>query len=109
MDEIAQRYSSHDGQPLVDCLPAFIPCQLLTVDVLVVERRELPSPVEFALKTCDVGLDTSQEIAAFLGFSERFMVILLEQMKSDEMIFSGIDGRISLLRRGKEALLLVRV
>ncbi len=104
MDEIAQRYSSHDGQPLVDYLPALIPCQLLTVDVLAVERRELPSPVEFVLKTCDVGLDTSQEIAAFLGFSERFMDILIEQMKSDEMVVIGIDGRISLLRRGKEAL-----
>lgn len=104
MDAIAQRYSSHDGQPLVDYLPVLIPCQLLTVDALVVERRELPSPVEFVLKTCDVGLGTSHEIAAFLGFSERFMDILIEQMKSEEMIISGIDGRISLLRRGKEAL-----
>lgn len=104
MDGVAQRYPSINGQPLLDYIPVLLPCQLLTIDALVMERRELPSTVEFVLKAVCAGLEDAGEISAFLGFNERFSAALIEQMKSEEMITGGVDGRISLLRKGKEAL-----
>jgi len=56
------------------------------------------------LKTIEAGLDAPPEIAGFLGFGDRFLAMVIDQMKSDEMIAGGINGRVGLLRRGKEAL-----
>lgn len=104
MDITSQQYPTCDGRPLVDYISVLLPCQILAVDALVVERRQLASPVEFVLKACKEGLDSPNDIGEFLGFNPRFTSLLIGQMKADEMIASEIDGRIRILRRGNEAL-----
>lgn len=104
MDITAQQYPTCEGRPLVDYISVLLPCQILAVDALIVERRQLASPVEFVLKTCKAGIESPDDIGEFLGFNPRFTNLLIEQMKADEMIASEIDGRIRILRPGKEAL-----
>lgn len=104
MDITAQQYPTCEGRPLVDYISVLLPCQILAVDALVVERRQLASPVEFVLKACKAGLESPNDIGEFLGFNQRFTDLLIGQMKADEMIVSEVDGRIRILRRGNEAL-----
>ena len=67
-------------------------------------RQELPSTVEFVLKVVRAGLVTEEEISAFLGFNERYSSALIGQMKAEELIAGSVDGRLGLMRKGKEAL-----
>jgi hypothetical protein len=103
-DSVAQRHPENEGRALVDYLPVLLPCQLLLVDALLVDRRPLPTPIEFFLKAIKGGLTTTEQIGGFLGFTETYAAKLSDQLKNEEFIIEDISGHLSILRRGKEAL-----
>ena len=101
-DSIAQRFPDNEGRALVDYIPVFLPCQILLVDALVIERHRISTPVEFVMKAIAAGIVNSEMVGDFLGLSKGYTTILIEQMKDDELIIGDGSGELVILPRGKE-------
>jgi hypothetical protein len=64
----ARRYSDHNpGYRLAYAGEAAVPVSLLTLDVLVQQRKKLPLVDEFVLRLADHGIDKIADMAAVLG------------------------------------------
>jgi hypothetical protein len=102
--EIAQRFDSYENQSLVDFFGVHIPCQILLVDTVGVERRRTPAMTEFILKSINAGLTNIKDVAGLLGLQLEFCTSLFHELQLGEYI--GIDGfgTYSVWKRGKELL-----
>lgn len=105
VDSVAQRYPQNDGRNLIDYVPIYLPCQILYLDALLIDRHPLPSPVEFILKAIQAGITIPEDIGNFLGFTDSYSIKLIEQMKNEEYIAGDINGNLKVLKRGSEALI----
>ncbi|WP_087750662.1 hypothetical protein [Paraburkholderia caledonica] len=103
-NESARRFDAIDGQALVDYFTVHLPVQLLTVDVIGLDRRPLPAPIEFCLRAIDAGLFERSDICAFLGVDVTYGEGLLQNLCDGEYIGKNAFGHYVLMRRGKEAL-----
>jgi hypothetical protein len=107
MSELAQtagRFDSNDDIALIDYFPVHLPVQLLTVDVVGIERRSIPAITEFCLKAIDAGLQDTPSIGGFLGVDPEYLAKLLTSLLRNEHVNRDAFGRFVLQRRGKELL-----
>jgi hypothetical protein len=107
-NEMARRFDKFDGQTLIDYFPLHLPAQLLTIDVVGMDRRPMPALTEFCLKAINSGLSEAAQITGFLGIEFAYGSQLLKDLVNAEFI--GIDpfGKYVLLRKAKEILQLGR-
>jgi hypothetical protein len=103
-NEIAQRLDSFDNESLVDFFPVHIPCQVLVVDTVGVERRATPAMTHFILRAVSVGLDSINAVAGMLGIDEEHCQVLMRDLELGEYIGAGPDGAYKIWRRGNEIL-----
>lgn len=85
-------------------LPAAIPYFLVRLTAICIERRELGVVREFALRALAVGLETSSDLAGFLGIDQQEMDLELDAMQSDMFIGKLASGGYHLLEKGKLAI-----
>lgn len=107
-NEIARRFDKFDGQTLIDYFPIHLPAQLLTIDVVGMDRRPIPALTEFCLRAINAGLSDAKQITGFLGVEFEYGSRLLKDLVDAEFI--GVDpfAQYVLLRKAKEILQLGR-
>ncbi|MDR5754998.1 MULTISPECIES: hypothetical protein [unclassified Caballeronia] len=103
-NESARRFDTFEGHALVDYFTVHLPVQLLAIDVIGLDRRPLPAPIEFCLRVIDSGLFEGGDICAFLGVDATYGESLLQSLCDGDYIGKNAFGHHVLLRRGKEAL-----
>lgn len=104
IDILAQQFHSYGDRSLADYFVAMLPCQILHMDTLIVEKRPLPTPTEFVLKAIKAGLNSQENIAKFLGLTQEYTDKLLTGLKLDDYIGFDEFGKLKLFRRALEAL-----
>jgi len=73
-----------------------VPVQAFRFEYMVVGRSELSFIREFVLRLLKVGEMTSDQIARFLGLSEKEIRVAISQLSSLKEISIGSDGRLNL-------------
>lgn len=95
--------SARPGLQLIGVEDAALPVTVLRADVLAQERKELPITEEFALRFVESGVDTPQEIAAFLGLeSAHVLEAIAVQLSQNNLRRKDAAGRLSLTPQGIE-------
>lgn len=103
-DSVAEKFQQYEGQPLADYLPVALPCYLLQVDAVVVERKKLMPVEEFLLRAVVAGLSNEGDAGALLGLSKRHADQLVSQLDDQEYLSVGDDGTVRIRPKGKEVL-----
>ncbi|MFZ2998830.1 MAG: hypothetical protein WA071_00645 [Undibacterium umbellatum] len=104
LDRIAQRFPSDGERPLADYFVVFLPCHLLLVDALTIERRRLPTPTEFVLKAIQSSISSTHDVAGLLGLSEAYTGKLIENLIDDMFVVHDDLGRLKLTVKGTSVL-----
>ena len=95
--------SSRPGLQLVGVEDAAIPVTTLRADVLAQERKELPITEEFALMFAERGLETPEDIAAYLGLEPVHVLDAAAAQVSENSLRRRSDGnRLTLTPQGAE-------
>jgi hypothetical protein len=99
-DELAERFQSADGAPLVDYVGLALPFYRLQIDSLVSEKRALMPVEEYVLKVINQSSKAVEEVLGLLGLSSSYGRSLIARMIRDEFIIQ--EGSHLLLRpKGK--------
>lgn len=94
---------SRPGLQLVGVEDAAIPVTVLRADVLAQERKELPITEEFTLMFVERGVDSPDEIAAFLGLDAAHVLDAAAAQVSENCLRRRSDGRrLALTPQGTE-------
>jgi hypothetical protein len=107
-NELARRFDKFEGQTLIDYFQIHLPVQLLTIDVVGMDRRPIPALTEFCLKAINADLSESAGITGFLGVEYEYGSRLLKGLVEAEFIGINPFGQYVLLRKAKEILQLGR-
>lgn len=95
--------SSRPGLQLVGVEDAAIPVTTLRADVLAQERKELPITEEFTLMFVERGVESPDEIAAFLGLEPVHVLDAAATQVSENSLRRRSDGkRLTLTPQGAE-------
>lgn len=95
--------NARPGLQLVGIEAAAIPVTVVRADVLAQEKQELPATEEFTLRFVDLGVDTPQEIAAYLGLDPAHVVdAAAEQVRENHLRRRDAAGRLALTQLGNE-------
>lgn len=106
---LEQAGTARPGYELASFKEAGLPVYLLTVRVLTLEKKPLGPIEEGVLKAVDAGLNTSEDVSAFLGLSLNVLVPVLAGLNTTELINylkgSGQEqALISVTTKGRNAL-----
>lgn len=104
LDRIAQQFPTDGDRALADYFIAVLPCQLLLLDALTIERRRLPTPTEFILKAIHSGITLAEDIAGLLGMGRAYTEKLISGLRDDAFLANDEEGRLQLSRKGIEVL-----
>lgn len=106
---LEQAGTARPGYELASFKEAGLPVYLLTVRVLTLEKKPLGPIEEGVLKAVDAGLNSSEDVSAFLGLSLNVLVPVLAGLNTTELINylkgSGQEqALISVTTKGRNAL-----
>lgn len=92
------------GLQLIAIEPAAIPVTVVRADVLAQRKKELPITEEFTLRFVDLGVDTPDEIAAYLGLAPAHVLDASAAQLSENRLRRRDSGsRLTLTPLGAEA------
>jgi hypothetical protein len=100
LDRIAQQFPKDGERALADYFVAVLPCQLLLLDALTIERRRLPTPTEFVLKAIHTGVGVVEDIAGLLGMTSNYADKLVTGLRDDGFLLCDEIGRLQLTKKG---------
>lgn len=107
--EFTEEAVARSGFTLVHFRPAAAPVYVLTARVLTLERKPLNPIEEGCLRALEAGLESGQEIGAFLGLQEMVLNSVLASLNAQELInYQGSStgpAFVSLTSKGQQALL----
>lgn len=106
---VQEAATARPGYELATFKEAGLPVYVLTLKVLVLERKELGPIDEAIMKAVNAGLFAPEEIVAFLGLSEKVITPVLAALNSSELIaYSCASGttqaRVTLTLKGRSVL-----
>lgn len=87
-EEIAGRYNKLPGFRLVDYHSVALPLWQITFDALVIAEKKCAVVDEFILRAIDRGVDVVDDLAGFLGLSEKLIVRRLGTLAASDMVLS---------------------
>lgn len=94
---------SRPGLHLIAAEDAAIPVTVLRADVLAQEKKELPITEEFTLRFVSLGLNTPEEIAAYLGLDAGHVVeAAAAQVGEGHLRRRDTDSSLALTQQGLE-------
>ena len=107
--EFTEESVARSGFTLVHFRPAAAPVYVLTARVLTLERKPINPIEEGCLRALEAGLESGQEIGAFLGLQEMVLNSVLASLNAQELInYQGSTtgpAFVSLTSKGQQALL----
>jgi hypothetical protein len=89
---------------LVCVAPVALPVYLVTADVLIGDKRPIPSIAEFALRAIKVGFSKKSEIANYLGLEPSSLDGVAKKMEEERFIYCDSESRLAILDRGEQVL-----
>lgn len=106
---VQEAATARPGYELATFKEAGLPVYVLTLKVLVLERKELGPIDEAILKAVNAGLIAPEDIVAFLGLSEKVITPVLASLNSSELIaYSRASGstqaKVTLTLKGRNVL-----
>lgn len=94
---------SRPGLQLIAAEDAAIPVTVLRADVLAQEKKELPITEEFTLRFVSLGVNSPEEIAAYLGLEAGHVVdATAAQLSENHVRRRDSDGSLALTPQGVE-------
>ncbi len=103
-DSIAERFPELDGCRLIDYRPVALPVMALRINAVVLERRAISVPVEYALRALALGLIEHHEVAGVLGLSKGYAEILLAHLEEEGYCATYDGTKLVLLPKGEHVL-----
>lgn len=100
-EQIAQKHENRPGFQLVDFAEVGLPMYRLLIDVVLLDRRVVPSTQEFILKLIDAGISESANLMGFLGLEQRLFLASTNTLLENGWINLGEDENFTLTRKGK--------
>src|SRR5690242_4917525 len=95
--------NARPGLQLIAVEDAAIPVTVVRADVLVQEKKELPITEEFTLRFVGLGVDTPEEIAAYLGLDKAHVLdASAAQLSENHLWRKKTSGRLALTPVGME-------
>jgi hypothetical protein len=102
-DQLAERFQTADGSPLVDYLGLALPFYLLQIDCLISEKRILMPVEEFILKAVLQGATSTSEALGTLGLDGPYGRSLIGRLVRDEYL-GEVDERLIVRPKAELAL-----
>jgi hypothetical protein len=104
-EEVAARYNKLPGFRLVDYHSVALPLWLISFDALVIAEKKHAVVDEFILRAVERQVNTIQDLAGFLGLSEKLVLRRLGTLSGNDLVVSlqtvdGNSGIIKLTARG---------
>jgi hypothetical protein len=94
---------SRPGLQLIAAEKAAIPVTILRADLLAQEKKDLPITEEFTLRFVSLGVDTPEQIAAYLGLEPvHVMDATAAQLSENHLRRRDADGSLALTPLGVE-------
>lgn len=90
------------GLQLIAIEDAAIPVTVVRADVLAQEKKELPIAEEFTLRFVDLGVDTPEEIAAYLGLEPAHVLEAAVAQLAEKRLHRNGSGYLALTLLGSE-------
>lgn len=103
-DAAEQHRNQFHNFRLVSVAPVALPIYLVTADVLIGDKRPIPSIAEFALRALKVGFSKKSEIAAYLGLELSSLDGVAKKMEEERFIYCDSESHLSILDRGEQVL-----
>ena len=95
--------NARPGLQLIAVEDAAIPVTMLRVDVLAQEKKELPIAEAFTLRFVELGVDTPDEIASYLGLEQPHVLeASAAQLSENHLRRRDNGGRLALTPAGTE-------
>lgn len=109
-EEVAARYNKLPGFRLVDYHSVALPLWLITFDALVIAEKKHPVVDEFILRAIERKVDTTPDLAGFLGLSEKLILRRLGTLTGGDFVVAlpGSDRTTATLKLTPKGLELVR-
>ncbi|MHB1247840.1 MAG: MerR family transcriptional regulator [Polaromonas sp.] len=105
LEDAAERYrNTFHNFKLICIAPAALPVYLVTADVLVGDKRPIPTIAEFILRAIKVGFSLESEIADFLGLEPASLCAVAREMEEERFLYRDGDNRLLILNRGEQVL-----
>lgn len=89
---------------LVSVAPVALPVYLVTADVLIGDKRPIPTIAEFTLRTIKAGFSVESEIANFLGLEPTSLDNVVRKMEEERFAYRDSAGHLFILDRGEQVL-----
>jgi hypothetical protein len=91
LEEVARRFANaRPGYQLVDYHAVALPLFQVEVEMVVLDRKNLPPIQEFVLRTVAAGFSETEEIAGFLGIEETVVrTATAELLAGDDLVLGG--------------------
>lgn len=106
-EEVARRLSSsRAGFTLIGYQEVGLPYWQLSLECVILNRKEVPALAEFAMRAMASGLPTVEDISGFLGLEESIVASVLAPLFQDDFIHlsSERDGCFELTQSGERLL-----
>ena len=103
-EEIAQKLENRPGFQLVDYAQVGLPVYRLWIDVVSLERREIPSVQEFILRLLNSGVGDASTLSGLLGIDGRVFGTCITALLSNMWIAEEADNNYILTKKGKDVL-----
>ncbi|WP_420346169.1 hypothetical protein [Pelagibius sp.] len=103
-EEIAQKYENRPGFQLVDYAEVGLPIYRLWIDVVSLERRELPSVQEFILRLLESGVGDAPTVSGILGLDGRVFELSINALFSKMWIAEEGRNIYAMTKKGRDVL-----
>jgi len=93
VEDIARRFAvGRPGFKLVAAREVGLPLWELPIELLVVEKRDVPPLEEFVLRAVDAGLGSAEQAVGFLGIGERVGAAVVAGLVEDNFLNAAIPS-----------------
>lgn len=103
-DHTAERHPAHETYRLVDYRPVALPVLVLRLDVVILLRRQLSIPTEYALRATVATGGSAADVEGLLGLSPSYAAMLMRDMEREQLIQRAEGGHVEVLPKGDSIL-----
>src|SRR5687768_16671545 len=100
-EDVAEQFrDAYPNAKLLSIAPVALPLYLVTADVLVGAKRNIPSITEFILRGERAGLTSEMDVAGFLGLNQRLVTRTTIELSDNGFVGRNASGQIHSTDRG---------
>jgi hypothetical protein len=99
-EEVARKYQFRESMDLVDYAEVGLPIFRLTVEAITMAQNVTPTIQEFVLRSIQIGEDTVDGVAGFLGLELDIVDAVVRELRKDGLIATADVGPNGEVRQG---------